>query len=108
MDFAQDRQLCRLVIINKIDCPGAKPAAVLQQVRDTFGARCLPLNLPADSGTAVADCFFQAAPRATDFSTVEAAHTQIIDQVIELDERLMALYLEQGEDVSPEQLHDPF
>ena len=108
MEFAQDRQLCRLVIINKIDCPGAKPAAVLQQVRDTFGARCLPLNLPADSGTAVADCFFQAAPRATDFSTVEAAHTQIIDQVIELDERLMALYLEQGEDVSPEQLHDPF
>src|SRR5581483_11331027 len=29
-------------------------------------------------------------------------------QVIELDEQLMALYLEQGEDISPEQLHDPF
>src|SRR5262249_60256585 len=46
--------------------------------------------------------------RATAFSTVQAAHTQIVDQVIELDERLMALYLEQGEDISPEQLHDPF
>jgi elongation factor G len=108
MDFAEDRQLCRLVIINKIDCRDAKPADVLQQVRETFGAHCLPLNLPADSGTAVVDCFFQASGRATDFSTVEAAHTQIIDQVIELDERLMALYLEQGEDISPEQLHDPF
>jgi len=108
MEFAQDRELCRLVIINKIDCRDAKPADVLQQVRDAFGAQCLPLNLPADAGAAVVDCFFQSSGRATDFSTVAAAHTQIIDQVIELDERLMALYLEQGEEVSPEQLHDPF
>jgi elongation factor G len=27
---------------------------------------------------------------------------------VELDEKLMALYLEQGEELSPEQLHDPF
>ncbi len=112
MDFARDRGLCRLVIINKIDCRDAKPAEVLQQVRDAFGTQCLPLNLPADGGTAVVDCFFQAQAQpqspTPDFSTVEAAHTQIIDQVIELDERLMALYLEQGAEVSPEQLHDPF
>ena len=108
MDFAQERELCRLVIVNKIDSRDAKPAEVLQQVRDSFGAQCLPLNLPADSGTAVVDCFFQASGRATDFSSVAAAHTQIIDQVIELDEDLMALYLEQGAEVSPEQLHDPF
>jgi elongation factor G len=108
MEFAGDRGLCRLVIINKIDCRDAKPAEVLQRIRDAFGAQCLPLNLPADNGTTVADCFFQAAGAATDFSTVEAAHTQIVDQVIELDERLMALYLEQGAEVSPEQLHNPF
>jgi elongation factor G len=108
MEFAQERGLCRLVIINKIDSRDAKPERVLQQVRDFFGAQCLPLNLPADRGAAVIDCFFQSEGRATDFSTVEAAHTQIIDQVIELDEGLMALYLEQGADVSPEQLHDPF
>jgi len=28
--------------------------------------------------------------------------------VVEVDEKLMALYLEQGEEISPEQLHDPF
>ena len=108
MEFAKDRGLCRLVIINKIDCRDAKPADVLQQVRDQFGCECLPLNLPAEGGTAVVDCFFQPKGRPTDFSTVEAAHTQIVDQVVELDENLMALYLEQGEDLSPEQLHDPF
>lgn len=108
MEFAQDRGLCRLIIINKIDSRDAKPADVLRRVREAFGPQCLPLNLPADSGAAVVDCFFQPSGRATDFSTVEAAHTQIVDQVVELDEQLMALYLEQGEDVSPEQLHDPF
>ena len=108
MEFAQDRGLCPLVIISKIDCRDAKPADVLQQIRETFGAQCLPLNLPAAGGASVADCFFQAQGAPTDFSSVEAAHTQTIDQVIELDEALMALYLEQGAEISPEQLHDPF
>ena len=46
--------------------------------------------------------------RATsDFSSVEAAHAALVDQVVEVDEELMALYLEKGE-VEPEQLHAPF
>jgi elongation factor G len=111
MDFARDRELCRLVIINKIDARDAQPEAVLTQLRELFGRECLPLNLPAQGGAAVADCFFDPGPDAVqrpDFSSVETAHTEIIDQVVELDEDLMALYLEQGEELSPEQLHDPF
>ncbi|HEY3784636.1 MAG TPA: elongation factor G [Steroidobacteraceae bacterium] len=108
MEFARDRGLCPLVIINKIDSRDAKPADVLQQLRETFGAQCLPLNLPAASGSSVADCFFEAKAAPTDFSSVDSAHTQTIDQVIELDEQLMALYLEQGAEISPDQLHDPF
>ncbi|MGQ0836014.1 MAG: elongation factor G [Gammaproteobacteria bacterium] len=108
MDFARDRELCRLIVINKIDSRDAKPEAVLRQVRETFGAECLPLNLPAESGSSVVDCFFQPHGKPSDFSSVEAAHTQIIDQVVEVDEELMAVYLDQGEELSPEQLHDPF
>jgi elongation factor G len=111
MDFARDRELCRLVIINKIDAKDAHPEAVLAQVRELFGRECLPLNLPAQGGKAVVDCFFDPGPDAIqppDFSSVETAHTEIIDQVVEVDEDLMALYLEQGEELSPEQLHDPF
>jgi len=112
MEFARERGLCPLVIINKIDAKDAKPAALLEQLRETFGSECLPLNLPAGGGSAVVDCFFHphaegGAPGA-DFSSVEAAHTRIIDQVVEVDEELMAVYLEQGEELSPEQLHDPF
>ena len=108
MEFARERELCRLIIVNKIDSRDAHSAQVLQQLRETFGAECLPLNLPTGGGDGVVDCFFQPRGRAADFSSVEAAHTQIIDQVVELDEKLMALYLEQGEEISPEQLHDPF
>ncbi len=108
MDFARERQLCRLVIINKIDSREAKPADVLREVREQFGRECLPLNLPAEGGTKVVDCFFQPRGGPTDFSSVERAHTEIIDQVVELDDELMALYLEQGEELKAEQLHDPF
>ena len=108
MEFAHERELCRLVIINKIDSREAKPADVLKQVRELFGRECLPLNLPAENGARVVDCFFQPHGGPTDFSSLEGAHTEIIDQVVELDEELMALYLEQGEELNPQQLHDPF
>jgi elongation factor G len=108
MDFARNRKLCRLVIINKIDLPDARPEEVLEELRERFGKECLPVNLPAEGGKVVEDVFFQPSGRSTDFSTVADAHTEIIDQVVEVDEDLMALYLEQGEDLKPEQLHDPF
>lgn len=108
MEFTRDRELCRLIIINKIDSRDARPEQVLAELRETFGRECLPLNLPADGGRAVVDCFFRPGALAPDFSSVAGAHTEIIDQVVEVDEQLMALYLEQGEELTPEQLHDPF
>src|SRR5438477_4328398 len=108
MEFARERELGRIVIVNKIDSRDAHCSDVLAQLHEACGRECLPLNLPAGGGDAVVDCFFQPHGRAADFSSVDAAHTQIIDQVVELDEKLMALYLEQGEELSPEQLHDPF
>ena len=108
MDFAEDRGLCRMVIINKIDSRDAHPEALLAELRARFGAHCLPLNLPGDAGASVVDCFFQPNGRTPDFSSVEAAHTQILDQVVEVDEQLMARYLDQGGDLPAEELHDPF
>ena len=110
MEFARERGLCPLVVINKIDSRDARPAAVLDELRATFGPECLPLNLPANQGEAVMDSFFGTSTESLtpDFSSLTAAHTHIIDQVVELDEDLMAIYLEQGAELSPEQLHNPF
>lgn len=108
MDFARERGLCRLVIVNKIDSRDTHPEQVLAALRETFGRECLPLNLPADGGRAVVDCFFEPGSAQPDFSSVATAHTEIIDQVVEVDDNLMALYLDQGEELTPQQLHDPF
>ncbi len=108
MEAAEARRLCRLIIVNRIDSEHARPARVLEQIAAAWGNRCLPLNLPARNGEAVADCFFEPADVAPDFSSVEAAHIRITDQVVELDDELMELYLEKGEDITQEQLHDPF
>ncbi len=106
MEWAAKRSLCRLVIVNKIDAENVDLAAVLDAIQAAFGKECLPINLPADGGRRVVDCFFNPAG-ASDFSSVEAAHRALVDQVVEVDEELMALYLEQGE-IEPEQLHAPF
>jgi elongation factor G len=108
MTVAKDRQLCRLIIINKIDAEGVDLEGLTDQIRDTFGPECLPINLPADGGRQVVDCFFQPSGSPTDFSNVAEAHSRILDQVVEVDEALMEIYLEQGQELQPEQLHDPF
>jgi elongation factor G len=107
MDWAAKRKLCRLVVINKIDAENVDLPKVLAAVQAAFGKECLPLNLPADGGKRIVDCFFNPSGDA-DFSSVAAAHQALVDQVIEVDEELMAKYLEQGDEISPEQLHAPF
>ncbi len=108
MAAAQEYGLCRMIIINKIDDPQADLHGLLRRIREVFGNECLPMNLPADNASKVVDCFFDPSEEATDFASVEAARTEIVDQVVEVDEELMELYLEQGQDLSPRQLHDPF
>ena len=106
MQWARERGLCRMLVINKIDAENVDLPGLLADLQSTFGKECLPINLPAGGGKKVVDCFFNPSGEA-DFSSVEAAHLELVEQVVEVDEKLMELYLEQGE-VSPEQLHAPF
>jgi len=106
MDWAAKRQLCRLVIVNKIDAENVDLPALLSSIQSLFGKECLPINLPADGGKRVVDCFFNPDGES-DFSSVSRAHGALVDQVVEVDEALMAKYLEQGE-IVPDELHAPF
>jgi elongation factor G len=106
MRRARQRKLCRIIVINRIDAEGIDLAALIEQIREEFGPQCLPINLPAESFTTVRDCFFKTEGR-TDILSVADAHTEIIDQVVETDEALMAKYLE-GEAIGAEELHDAF
>jgi elongation factor G len=106
MSWAARRDLCRMIVVNKIDAPDVDLPALLTRIQESFGKECLPINLPAAGATKVVDCFFNPAGES-DFSSVAEAHSALIDQVVEVDEELMSVYLERGE-VAPEQLHAPF
>jgi elongation factor G len=96
MNVAAERQIPRLIIINRIEDQQADLEALVGRIREMFGSACLPINLPADGGKRVISVFEDGASGDTDFSSVEEAHTQIIEQVVEVDEDLMAEYLEGG------------
>ena len=106
MDWAAERGLCRMLVVNKIDAERIDLPGLLAGLRESFGKEVLPINLPAEGGARVVDCFFNPDGEA-DFSSVAEAHQALVDQVVEVDEALMAHYLEEGE-VAPEALHEPF
>jgi elongation factor G len=108
MEYSGARRLCRLIVVNKIDHPGAKLGELLDELRRAFGPEVLPLNLPAEGGKRVADCFRQSSG-TSDLGPVSDWHQKIIDQVVEINETVMDHYLDLGEGgLSGQELHDAF
>jgi len=106
MEAAKDRNLCRAIIVNKIDMPEVELEGLVEQIRETFGSECLPINLPANKGKGVVECLLNTEGEA-DFDTVKRCHAAILDQIVEMDENLMEKYLG-GEEPDYSALHDPF
>src|SRR5688572_23926910 len=106
MEAAKDANLPRAIIINKCDMPEVKLAALVEQLRETFGSECLPVNLPAGGAKSVVDCVL-AKDGASDIGEVAEHHSRILDQIVEIDENLMEKCLG-GEEPNYEALHDPF
>ncbi|MBQ0929453.1 elongation factor G [Ideonella sp. 4Y16] len=105
MEHAARRHLDRLIIVNKIDAPGVDLQALLGQIQATFGKECLPLNLPSAGALRVVDCFYNKTGSA-DFSSVEAAHRALVEQVVEVDGDFVERYLNDG-DIDASELHAP-
>ncbi|WP_332813156.1 elongation factor G [Ramlibacter sp.] len=98
----------RIVVVNRIDAQGAGLQALVAQIQAAFGKECLPVNLPAQDGQAVLDCFWKLKDDgpAPDFSSVEQAHRALVEQVVEVDAAFVERYLNEG-DVDPAELHAP-
>ncbi len=96
MEWARQSNICIAITVNKIDAEEADLESVYKAIQDEFGRECLAVNLPSGGGTAVVGCLFNDGGEA-DFSSVAAANTAIIDQIVELDEELLEQYLETGE-----------
>jgi len=108
MEYARARNLCRAIVVNKIDHEGARSEQLLDQLREAFGNEVLPLNLPTEGGKKVIDCFGQSTGDS-DLGPVADWHQKIIDQVVEVNETVMDHYLDVGEEgLSFQELHDAF
>lgn len=105
MEYAAARRLDRLIIVNKIDAQGVQLAQLLEDIKQTFGRECLPLNLPAEGGSKVLDCFFNREGQS-DLGSVDDAHRALVEQVVEVDSEFVDRYLNEG-DVDASELHAP-
>ena len=106
MEAAEERDLPRAIIINKIDMPEVDLESLVERIRETFGAECLPINLPSNGGKGVVECLLNNEGDS-DFDTVKRCHAAMLDQIVEMDENLMEKYLG-GEEPNYEALHSPF
>ncbi|MCK6389734.1 MAG: elongation factor G, partial [Azonexus sp.] len=107
MRAAEARQLCRMIVVNKIDADNLDLAGLVADIRERFGKQCMLLDLPAHGGADVVEVLEHEAGDA-DFASVAAAHRALIDQIVEEDEDLLARYLEDGADPATGDLHAPF
>ncbi|MBJ6982568.1 elongation factor G [Luteimonas sp. MC1572] len=108
MAHAGERGLCRAIVVNRIDHEAADCARLLDELRDAFGPEVLPVNLPADGGRRVVDCF-AGDGGDSDVGPVADWHRRILDQVVEVDESVMDHYLDRGEaGLSGAELHAAF
>jgi elongation factor G len=105
MDYAAERELDRLIIVNRIDAEGADLPALLADIQATFGKECLPLNLPDAGATKVVDCFYKRDGHS-DFGAVADAHRALVEQVVEVDGEFVDRYLNDG-DIDASELHAP-
>ena len=105
MQWAKERNLCRMIVVNKIDAPDVNCEKILEELREAFGDGVLPINLPTKGYTRVIDCFDKDEGEA-DFMSVSEVHRAFIERVVEVDDETMEKYLEEG-DADPSTLHAP-
>lgn len=94
-----------LIAITKMDADGADFLKTLDAIRAEFGPRCVPFLVPIGEGPTFrgvidvldpeADCNAEDCP----MSPCDA-YQILVEQIVETDEELMALYLE-GETIEP-------
>lgn len=105
MDWAKERKLNRMIIVNKIDAEHLDLPKLIEELKEAFGNEVMPINLPANNGSRVIDCFAKDHGEA-DFLSVEEVHRAFVEQVVEVDDEAMERYLEEGS-ADPSTLHGP-
>jgi elongation factor G len=110
MSIARDRNLPRMIIVNKIDDDQTDLESLVESIRDEFGPECLPISLPTPDRSGAVSVFDEEGSGDTLFSSEADAHRAIVEQIVEMQDDLMNQYLEDGDDhnIDKQKLHDAF
>jgi elongation factor G len=97
---AGKRGLGRVIVINRLDGDNIDFDSLMGEIHEAFGKNCIPYNLPTGVGgnfKGVENVLTpSASPKAVVGGTIEDAHQQLIETIVEADEKLMEKYLEEG------------
>ena len=117
-DFAQDKDMPRMVYINKMDRENANYYKVLDELKERFGANFAPVQLPIGQAlefTGMVDLIEQKAytykdgkaseiPVPGDMADVIAENREkLVESAVEGDDELMMKYLD-GEELTPDEI----
>lgn len=120
-EFAEDRELARVVFVNKMDRERADFFKVVNELSEAFELKCVPVNVPIgaehdfkgivnlldekayiyEEGTGK---FNQTEVPEDLTETVENWREQLIENIAETDDDLLEKYLDAGE-LSPEEIN---
>ncbi|UCG46629.1 MAG: elongation factor G [Phycisphaerales bacterium] len=92
----------RIIVINKMDAENVDFPLLIKNIQESFGTQCRCANLPAADRASVIDCIENESGDSP-VMHVAAAHTELIESVIEADDQLMESYLA-GEQIPPDRI----
>ena len=105
--MASERELPRIIFVNKLDRENADFGRVMDSIAEAFGRRCVALHMPIGAEaevSGVVDLMDKDAEVPADLQgVVEAARERLTEAVAETDDDLTMKYLE-GEEISSDEL----
>jgi elongation factor G len=92
----QDLRMPTGLVITRIDGEPVDFAALIQQLRETFGTGCVLMNLPTRNGQQVTGIVDLLSPGDSLGAVMEVGplHDQLVEAIVECDDRMMETYLE--------------
>ena len=106
-DMADERNIPRVIFVNKLDRENADFDRVMESLVEAFGRKCVPVHVPIGSETDFSGCVSLLDPDAVIppglDEQVEAARGRLIEAVAETDDDLATKYLE-GEPLTAEEI----
>jgi elongation factor G len=95
-DIATKKNLAKMVVVTKIDSDVTTFDALLSKIQGVFGAQCIPVVVPADTGVAN----LIEPPQSEEGKRLRES---LLEKIVETDDVLLSNYLD-GKEISPEAL----